>query len=167
MRSLAVGLLAFVSLSPASAEVWQSREGTCGEWRGRWNVEQQPDGVWTGYIDFVQVGGPCAEETGHRARSEVRAVIVGDSFFGSRRIGTEVCSYYGRLREDRARGATFCERNPHVVFALRFPPGPDRQARPGTPDPQDDEWLDDPQTLDRRRPPPGFDLPFEPGPLRP
>ena len=85
MRSVLIGLaLMAAGTSTVSAEVWFSREGTCGEWRSRWNVQQDPSGVWVGSIDQVHVGGPCGKGNGSRVQSEVHAALVGETFFAMR-----------------------------------------------------------------------------------
>jgi len=162
-----LAMLAFVSgASTASAEVWLVRDGRCGDWRSRWHVEQDQSGVWTGVIDLFHVGGSCVQGTGQTARIPVRAVIAGESFFASR--GTEngtMCNYYGRLQGDRVRGVALCDKEAgRWVFALRFPPSGGHEARQRheqrLPEREDDDWLDNPETLDRTRPPPGFNLEF-------
>jgi hypothetical protein len=167
---LAVAALAILLALPAvAAEIWQVREGECGDWRSRWDVEQDNDGVWKGMIDHIHVGGPCTPPTGARIRTRVQAIIAGENFFATRQDERGgVCSYYGRLRGDRVRGVGLCEGIPQrLVFALRFPPGEtleDRQRFRGR---DRDEFLDDPRTYERGRPPPGFDLEFRIGPRRP
>ena len=81
MRSVLAALALLAGASAASAEVWLMREGRCGEYRSRWDVEQDQPGVWVGAADHVQVGGPCVARTGVNSRSRVRAVIVGQEFF--------------------------------------------------------------------------------------
>ena len=173
MRPILVALAFVAGTSAASAEVWFSREGTCGEWRSRWSVEQEQSGIWIGSIDQVHVGGPCGQGNGSRVRSEVHAAIVGETFFAMRQTPTGYCSYYGRIREDRARGVELCETGAGApsgrwTFALRFPPEGGREARQRSEqrpaERPDDDWLDDPQTLDRDRPPPGFNFEFRRGP---
>src|SRR4051794_32058674 len=119
--------------STASAEVWFSREGSCGEWRSRWNVQQDRSGVWVGSIDQVHVGGPCGQGNGSRVQSEVQAAIVGETFFAMRQTPTGFCSYYGRLREERVGGIELCEAGGAAsapwTFALRFLPGGGAEAR--------------------------------------
>ena len=164
MRLTLAGLALLTGASTASAEVWLMREGPCGNWRSRWNVEQDQSGVWVGTIDAVHVGGPCAQGDGQRFRSEVRAVIAGDSLFASRRrVNGTFCSYYATIQGERGRGFELCEQSmQRAVFALRFPPGGDREARlrheQRSLEQQDDDWLDNPQTLDRDRAPPGFNF---------
>lgn len=158
MRTALCALILLLSSSIADAEVWEGREGECREWRSRWFVDQQQDGVWHGNIDHVLLGGPCYQQTGQRSRSVVQATIMGDSFFAARRQdnGT-VCSYYGQIQGDRVRGFELCEGNPNrLLFALRFPPGDTRDARERYQGRETDEWLDDPRTLERGRPPQGF-----------
>ena len=102
----------------------------------------------------------------------MQAVIAGESLFASRRAANgSVCSYYGRIREDRARGFELCEGLPsRLIFALRFPPGGDRDALQRRELPQEqhrgDEWLDNPQTHDPNQASPGFNLEFRVGPRR-
>ena len=175
MRSVLAAFALVAGMSPASAEVWFVREGLCGEWRARWNVEQDQSGLWTGSIDHVHVGGPCAQGNGSRVRSAVHATIVGETLFATRQAGATICSYYGQIREERVRGVELCEGVPtRLTFALRFPPGSGPEARQQKEqrsverqdvEQQDDkEWLDNPQTHDRTRTPPGFDLEFRLGP---
>lgn len=169
MRSVLVALALLAGTSAASAEVWLVRDGKCGDWRSRWNVEQDQSGVWVGVIELYHVGGPCIQGTGRTVRIPVKAVIAGESFFASRRADSgTLCNYYGRLREDRVRGAALCDGEPdRWVFALRFPPGNselrqrhDRRLV----EREDDDWLDDPRTLDRSHAPSGFNLEFRLGP---
>ena len=152
MRTILCGLFFGLGLSAASAEVWQTREGVCGEWRSRWDVEQQQNGVWKGTINYVQVGAPCSQRTNQRTSSDVEAVIVGESFFAVHRNHQDgrVCSYYGRVDQDLAKGFELCEgTSVRLSFALRFPPGENRDVRERYQGREQDEWLDDPQTLDR------------------
>src|SRR5215207_1858066 len=118
MRFVLIAFALVAGTSAASAEVWLMREGLCGEYRSRWNVEQDQSGVWVGSADHVQVGGPCAQRTGANNRSRVRAVIVGQEFFavlqsepttGAAVHTGPICSYYGPIREDRVRGVEVCE----------------------------------------------------------
>lgn len=166
MRSVLACLALLAGTSAVFAEVWLVRDGQCGDWRSRWNVEQEQSGVWVGVIDLYHVGGPCIQGTGQTVRIPVKAVIAGESFFASRRTEKGVlCNYYGRLQEDRVRGVALCDGEPHRwIFALRFPPGGGHEARyrheQRSLDREDDDWLDDPRTLDRNRPPPGFNLEF-------
>ncbi len=170
MRSALVILTLLAGISGLSAEIWLSREGACGDWRSRWNVEQDESGLWVGSIDHVHVGGPCAQGTGRRIGSDVKAVIAGESFFAARRDDNgHFCSYYGRIREDRVRGPELCAGTAsQSTFALRFPPQGNSEARQRHErrpiEREDDDWLDNPQTLDRTRPPPDFNLEFRGGP---
>ena len=158
MRSASLALALGLVSSAACAEVWVTREGECGEWAARWNVEQERDGVWVGTIDHWHGGGPCVQGTNNRARSNVHAVLIGDEFFATRQTGPAVCSYYGKLREDRVRGFLLCEGTPkRLMFALRFPPAGDRDLRQRPQDAPDD-FLDDPGTYRRGEPPAGFEL---------
>ena len=114
MRSVLAALALLAGASAASAEVWLMREGRCGEYRSRWDVEQDQPGVWVGAADHVQVGGPCVARTGVNSRSRVRAVIVGQEFFailqsepasGAAVHSGQICSYYGPVRDDQVRGS--------------------------------------------------------------
>jgi hypothetical protein len=67
------------------------REGQCGEWRSIWNVEQN-QGLWTGFIDHIHVGGPCAAPTGQRARTTVQAIIAGEIFLLPDEPQTAACA---------------------------------------------------------------------------
>jgi hypothetical protein len=152
MRSLMVTALALIA-SSVSAETWVVREGKCGEWQSRWDIEQDRSGVWVGTIDHFQIGGPCAPRTGQVRRSDVRAVIAGENFFAFNAIDNgSLCSYVARIvRENRARGVSLCEGNPEPGgFVIRFRSQQD--TRPMR-DP-DDELL----TEEQRRQP---DLRFE------
>jgi len=146
------------------------RGGTCGEWRSRWSVEQDRSGLWVGWIDQVHVGGPCGQGNGFKVRSQVQAAIVGEVLFATRQTTTGFCSYYGQIRGDRVGGIELCEGPPtgRWTFALRFAPGGEREARQRYEqrpvERPDDDWLDDPQTLNRDRPPPGFNLEFRMAP---
>ncbi len=86
MRLTLFTLVLLVGSSAASAEVWRIREGTCGDWRTRWNLEQERDGLWVGQAEHVHVGGPCAPERGHTDQSEIRATIAGEDLFATRRM---------------------------------------------------------------------------------
>ena len=81
MRSLLAALALVAGTSAASAEVWLIREGVCGEYRSRWNIEKDQAGVWTGSAEHVHVGGPCQPGTDAKAQSKVRSVIAGEVFF--------------------------------------------------------------------------------------
>ena len=161
MRSVLAALALLAGASAASAEVWLMREGRCGEYRSRWDVEQDQPGVWVGSADHVQVGGPCVARTGVNSRSRVRAVIVGQEFFailqsepasGAAVHSGQICSCYGPVRDDQVRGVEDCEGGERMMFALRFRPEGDRevQQRSGPPpaDQQDDDRPDNPQTSD-------------------
>ena len=173
MRSVLAALaLVFGTASTASAEVWLLREGVCGEYRSRWNIEQDRAGIWAGSADHVHVGGPCEQRTGAKAQSKVRAVIAGELFFavvqsepatGAHADTGAVCSYYGPIQGDRVRGVAVCEGASRMMFALRFRPG-DGSAQRSEQRPleqQDDDWLDNPATHDGG--PAGFTLEADPG----
>ena len=104
MRAALFVLLSMLGISSAGADVWMSRTGLCFEWEGRWSVNQQPTGLWVGDIEFIQVGGRCANPTHEVANYQVRAVIVADEFFGVR--GS--CYMNGRLRGNTIRGTEVC-----------------------------------------------------------
>jgi len=139
--------------SPALAEVWIVREGECGEWRSRWNVEQDQGGLWSGTIDYVHVGGPCVAPTGQAHQAEVRAAIAGDHLFALR--STEdgrICSYVAQVgQSNRGRGVVFCEANEtRGRFAIRFRAPQDRQPMQQVP-PDDDLLAEEqPQQPQRR-----------------
>ncbi len=150
MRSILilVGVALLAGTSSASAEVWLAREGLCGEYRSQWNVEQDKSGIWAGSADHVHVGGPCAQRTGETSKSRVRAAIVGESFFatlmpepaaGAAADPSNVCTYFGRIKEDRVSGIELCRGATPMIFALRFPPRRDEQ-RPL--EQQDDDWVE-------------------------
>jgi hypothetical protein len=111
MARVAGGLGAFLALmvstglSPASAEEWVSRHGSCYEWEARWEVRQEQSGVWTGPIDFT---------------------IVGADFFGRRTTGSVVCNMHGTIREIEVRGYEVCSGfTTPLAFVLRLgPPEP-------------------------------------------
>ena len=130
-KALILALLWFAGTCSANAEVWRVREGQCGEWRSRWTVEQDQNGVWTGSIDHEHVGGSCIQGNGTRAQSNVRASIAGENFFATRQFGTgQFCSYFGQMQQDRVRGVELCEGLPtRLAFGLRFP----RSADPSQP----------------------------------
>jgi hypothetical protein len=147
MRATLFAIITIAGASAASAEVWDMREGMCGEWQSRWNVEQTQDGFWVGFIDHVHVGGPCIRASGKRARSDVRAVLLDETLFGVRHIGGAYCSYYGQRRGDRVSGIELCEGTPmRLSFVLRFPPGQDWDARQRHQGRKQDEWVDEPET---------------------
>jgi len=173
MRSLLAALAFVAGTSAASAEVWLIREGLCGEYRSRWNVEQDQAGIWSGSADHVHVGGPCQPGTGAKSQSKVRAVISGGVFFavlqseptaGAGANTGAICSYYGPIQEDRVSGVEVCEGNPRMLFALRVPRAGEQRAEQRPLEQQDDDWLDNPQTHARDGGPAGFSL--EPGPRR-
>lgn len=145
---LLIGFLA-CTVSSAQAETWFVREGTCGEWQSRWDVQQDQSGVWFGSIDHFQIGGPCTRATGQTLRSEVRAVIVGENVFAFRTTGDTLCSYVAKMRgENRARGVVLCEGNEtRLGFVIRFQAPQDQ--RPMREVPPDDELL----TQEQRRQP--------------
>jgi hypothetical protein len=122
--------------SASYAETWVSREGDCGEWQSRWDVQQETNGVWVGTIDHFQIGGPCTRATGQTLRSEVRAVIAGDNLFAFRTTGDQLCNYVAQMRgENRARGINLCEGQRRVGFVIRFrAPREERQMRDVPPD---------------------------------
>jgi hypothetical protein len=175
MRSLLAALAVVAGTSAASAEVWLIREGVCGEYRSRWNVEQDQAGIWVGSAEHVHVGGPCEAGTGAKTQSKVRSVIAGGVFFavlqsepttGAGANTGSICSYYGPIQGDRVSGVEVCERVARMLFALRFRGEGERDAQQRAEqrplEQQDDDWLDNPQTHDRDGGPAGFSL--EPGP---
>ena len=121
---LALLLAAFTGMaSAASAETWNVREGECGEWQSRWNVQQERSSVWVGTIDHYQIGGPCERPSGGTLRSDVRAVIAGDNLIAFRTSeGAGACSYIAKMEgENRARGIGICEGVPRRFgFVIRF-----------------------------------------------
>ena len=145
---ISIGLL--LVASPATAEIWTVREGQCGEWQSRWDIEQDQSGVWVGTIDHFQSGGPCAPRTGQTYRSEVRAIIAGENFFAfNTKDDGRFCSYVARIvRENRGRGVSLCEGDPdRRGFVIRFRSQQD--PRPMREVPPDDELLTEEQ---RRQP---------------
>jgi hypothetical protein len=145
---LAVIIAALCSASAASAETWTVREGICGEWQARWDVQQEQSGIWVGTIDHFQIGGPCTRATGEVLTSDVRAYFVGENLFAVRTTGRVTCMYTGRMiGENRARGIGVCENLPRTGFAIRFRAPQDR--RPLREVPPDDEILTQEQ---RQRP---------------
>lgn len=157
-------LVGSVSLAVAQPEVWQLREGQCGEWRSRLTVEQEQSGLWVGSADHVQIGGPCAPATGETRRDEIKATIAGDTLLAVRNAREGLCTYYGRIMDDRVQGVELCEGTPNrMAFALhlRSPTG-QRSMRDNDPR-QRDDFLDDPRTLDPNNQPSGLDLRFEGG----
>jgi hypothetical protein len=120
-------LLIITSTSSAWAEEWVSRNGRCYEFEGRWNVTQESSGVWTGFIDFINIGGPCSRRARNVSTNEVRAAIVGSDFFARRSSGTFVCYLHGIVRESEVRGSEMCSggSKPSSV-AIKFAP---QQAR--------------------------------------
>lgn len=138
MRAILTGLALVCSITSASAEVWRMREGRCGEWRSRWQVEQESSGVWTGFIEHEHVGGSCSPGGDTLARSEARAAIVGDNFFAIRRNGAVVCSYFGNITGDRVRGVELCDGRPRWDFSLRFPSPEDLDVQRPDPRQRDD-----------------------------
>jgi hypothetical protein len=143
MRTLLI-LAALLSASPVLAEIWTSREGDCGEWQARWDMQQDQSGVWTGWIDHFHIGGPCERPSGRTIRSEGRAVIIGENIFASRITGDTLCNYTGRFpRENRARGVVVCEGRKRLGFVMRFRSPPDPRALREVP--PDDDLLADEQ----------------------
>lgn len=103
------------SVSPARAETWVSRMGSCYQWEGQWDMQQEPSGVWVGRVDYFHVGGPCAPGTGNHLPFEARGLIVGEEFVGRRTNGTRVCHVWGIIRSNEVRADEFCS---------GFDPGP-------------------------------------------
>lgn len=128
-RWMILASLIGASYPALAAETWGSREGECFDWRNRWNVSQDNDGVWSGKLEQVHVGGSCGAENGQRNEADVRAVLVGDYFFATRFRSADGndCNYAGRLRDDRVRGFYTCSDTPgRLRFVMRFPPAADR-----------------------------------------
>ena len=143
MRKILI-LAALLSVSPAVAEVWSSREGECGDWQGRWDMQQDQSGIWTGWVEHFHIGGPCERPTGQTRRSEIRAVIAGENIFVTRMTGDTLCNYIGRLpRENRARGLYICEGGRRHNFVIRFRSPPDPRVLREVP--PDDDLLADEQ----------------------
>jgi hypothetical protein len=107
--------------SPALSDEWASRTGNCFEWEGYWTVDRDQSGVWIGFIDFQQVGGPCAPPTNSTVTYDVRAAIVGEDFFAHRVFGSTQCNLYGRVRGDQVRGFEICSGvSEPLAFALQL-----------------------------------------------
>ncbi len=120
MRTVLI-VAAFLMLpTPAPAETWIAREGECGEWESRFEVEQERSGIWIGTIEHRQVGAACARSTGRVLRSEVRAGIVGDNLFAVRRTGKTTCTYFAQLHYNAGEGFVFCERGERGTFKVQF-----------------------------------------------
>src|SRR5690242_4698693 len=94
MRAVLIVVMSIFGMGSANAETWVSRTGVCFEWEGRWEVNQGPNGMWVGDIEFIHIGGRCANPTHQVVTNPVRAVIAGEEFFGSR----GPCIMSGRLR---------------------------------------------------------------------
>ena len=123
MRGLLFAVLLIIGMQAAAAEEWAARHGICYEWEARWDVQQEPTGVWIGFIDFLHVGGPCAAGNRQVLTYEVRAAIVGGDFFARRTMGTTVCHLHGHIRGDEVRGVELCSSLPTPFqFAIRFDP---------------------------------------------
>lgn len=101
--------------------------------------------------DNLNVGGPCSPGTGQRGQSDVEAVIAGERFFAARQWRGGTCAYYGHITGDRVQGVEFCPGAEGLTFALRFPPGADREARERYRGRDQDDFLDDPRTYTHRR----------------
>ena len=142
MRLILAAAALAVCTSSASAEVWITREGVCGEWQSRWDVEQEQTGVWVGEIEHLRVGGSCTQGTGQPLRSTVRAVISDDNLFAIRQQGDAICTHFARIRDRRGSGLTVCEGAKRLPFNIQFRAQSDRSRR----DP-DDELLE----YDRRQ----------------
>lgn len=143
MRVLAATLLIMLSATAASSETWISREGECLEWSGVWDIERGRSGLWSGYVEFMDVGSECGVGRGARVAGEVTAAIVGLTFFAARQSGPadQLCTYFGRVRGDRVTGYELCEGSGRrIPFALRLQAaeryGPRRGGTFG------DDWLD-------------------------
>jgi hypothetical protein len=109
MLRAAVTFLTLLSASlPAFSDEWASRSGTCFDWQAYWNVERESSGVFTGFIDLVHVGGPCAAANDTRASANARAVIVGSDFFAITNAGGSQCLWYGTILGEQARGFASC-----------------------------------------------------------
>jgi hypothetical protein len=104
MRAVLIIVMSILGIGSASAETWMSRTGLCFEWEGRWEVNRDPNGMWVGDIEFIQIGGRCVNPTHQVVNYSVKAVIVGEEFFGVR--GS--CHMNGRLRGDTIRGVEVC-----------------------------------------------------------
>src|SRR5690242_15509370 len=121
MRRFLISTVFLLVVSPACAEVWTVREGVCGEWQARFNVQQEQSGVWVGQVDGVQIGGPCTKPTGETMQSEVRALITGQNLFAVRDTGGTVCTYFAQIGDDHGRGFRLCEgQGERLGFAIRF-----------------------------------------------
>ena len=118
MRVILTSLILVSASLPALGDEWASRSGSCFELQGYWTVDREQSGGFAGYVDFVNVGGPCAAPSDSRISANVRAVIVGSDFFSvSTAGGQPSCLWHGSLREDQARGFVLC---PGVQQALSF-----------------------------------------------
>lgn len=155
MRWCLSAVLILLGSATASAEVWIGREGSCGQLRARWDVQQQSNGVWVGWISARHVGGPCIQGTGEQVEFRVRAALQGDTLFAVRHAENgEICMYYADADARGLRGFRLCEgRNERPEnFALSFPRGRSDQR-------EEDEWVRDPRNYDRRYAPPSFQRP--------
>jgi hypothetical protein len=146
MRMILAAAAFFALATSATAEVWLVREGECGEWQSRWDVTQEPSGLWVGSIDHYHVGGPCGRRTGQTLRSDVRAVIVDGHLFAIRHAGELICTHMGQIDNRRGQGITICENAPRFAFNIRFRVPPENSVR----DPADD-LLENEESLYRGR----------------
>jgi hypothetical protein len=116
MRAVLFALCSLIGIGSASAETWMSRTGLCFEWEGRWSINQDPSGLWSGDIEFIHVGARCANPTHQVVTYPVRAVIVADEFFGIR----GACHMNGRVRGNIIRGLEVCagsaDQYPIVIY---------------------------------------------------
>ena len=116
MRAVLFALCSLLGIGSASAETWMSATGLCFEWEGRWSVSQDASGLWVGDIEFIHIGGRCANPTHQTATYPVRAVIVAEEFFGVR--GS--CHMNGRVRGNTIRGLEVCagsaDQYPIVIY---------------------------------------------------
>ena len=121
MRAIVLSLVVICVAAPAASEQWALRTGQCFEWQGYATMEREPSGVWTGTVDFQNVGGPCVAPTNNIAVNEMRAAIVGEDFFGYRLGAGGACYMHGRARGGQARGFELCQGVPQPMgFALSF-----------------------------------------------
>lgn len=147
-------VILLLSAQAGSAETWVSRESTCLEWSGLWNVQEDRDGMWNGTVDYIHIGGSCDIGTSEYIAGEVTAILAGRAFFAVRqsRRPASFCSYYGTRRGDKVTGSKLCEGSAVAFpFALRLNyrerPGPRRRGEFGL----DDEWLNSLSRREERR----------------
>jgi hypothetical protein len=116
-------------LAPPSAEVWTVTEGVCFDWSGTWNMESNGgdanNRAYSGFINYVQTGGPCTAPTAARYQGNVLVTISRGTWNASRGGDpNQRCDYAGTVDGNTLNGTYYCgpqtnRRGPYKIIIKR------------------------------------------------